>query len=298
MSLNLTVNPFMIGGSCFLDFRDPSTGVAPSGTYTITRTPTGGIPVTVVADDPINPLFLDLGDGLDANGNTITGPIPPGAYTYNVSAVIDGAPYAATETVTVGQLLSIIPDGMNDTVIRVLQGAFQSLKMPAGMQKPEVQSTMPIVGFPPLPFVMVNEELLQQTDVPIGQDVLDPDNDGMVTVAGYGRRVWRMNIMARNSPERDFIRDFLIGVFQTLAIDLFAPLGRNIRHRWQAESQTVAQADDTPGFYLADIMFVFEGNMNTGIAVNYGTIETITFDVMPDANPSAAIEVQVPLSSA
>lgn len=281
MPITMTVSPFFVGGACMLDFRSPPvSGLAPAGTYTITRTPiidnVLGIPVTIAYDAPIDPLWLDLGDGMDSQGNTITGPIPPGTYQYDVTATIGGIVSTATSIISLAQSISIIPDGMNDVLIRCVKGAVLSVNLPLGFTAPEVINAMPIADFPPLPFVAINEELIQQTDVPIGQNVEVPDQSNNWTITTYGKRMWRISVIARNSQERDFWRDYLIAVFNTLAKDLFAPLGRNIRHRFQAATYNIAKDEDVPGFYGSDVLFEFEGNMNTTLTTNYGTIQTIT----------------------
>lgn len=283
--ITMKANAFFVGGAVMLDFRG-SSGVAPTGTMTITRTCTAGINVgttDIVAENAtIDPLWLDLGDGIRGE-QTITGPLAPGEYTYNVTAVIDGQTVGfTTSALLMAQTIHIIPDGMTGEFIRILSGALRTLSMPAGMHTPSVQNAMPVGGLPPLPFVSVNEEMIQQTHVPIGQQVMDVKGDGSFTISAYAKRMWRISVFSTSAEERDFLRDYLIAVLHVIAKDLFEPLGRNISHRFQAVSYSTAKDGEVPGFFGTDILWDTEGTYNTSLTSSFGFIEHIVEVANPE----------------
>lgn len=283
--LTFKASAFFVGGAVMLDFRGPHGGV-PTGTMSITRTCTAGVNVgttdTVASGAAIDPLWLDMGDGIRGS-QTVTGPLAPGQYTYDVVAVIDGVTVeATTSALLIAQSITIIPDGMHDVFIRILTGAVRTLTMPAGMNTPEVYNAMPVGGLPPMPFIAVNEELIQQSHVPIGQDVFDASNNNTITIAAYAKRMWRISLFSNSAQERDFIRDYLIAALHVIAKDLFEPLGRNISHRFQAVNYSTAKDGEVPGFFGTDILYDTEGTYNTSLTTSFGSISHIVEVANPE----------------
>jgi len=282
MAVVCKANPFFVGGGVLLDFRPAPIGAEDTGTYTILRAPTtdGTTPgpwTTIAQNADFNIIWIDVGDGIDQNGNTITGPLPYGSYIYQITYTIDGVPGTLTlPAVALAKAVKFIPDSMNAILIRVLEGAMKVVTMPEGMQNPSVMNGMPVAGLPPMPMVSVNEEIIQQTVVPIGQQVFDVHDNNLAVASTFAKRMWRISVQSKNVEERDFIRDYIIGLFPIIAKDLFVPLGRNNTHRFQAVSGSTSKADEVPGFYYADILYDFDGTFNTTLQSSYGIIEHIT----------------------
>lgn len=284
-ALYLKASAFFTGGIVMLDFRDPF-GMSPTGTVSIIRNCVSGVNIgtsdTVALNADINPLWIDVGDGL-RGAQTISGPLPLGEYTYDVTAVIDGQTVTlpTTAALLLSQAITLIPDSMQAVFVRVLQGAVQSLTMPAGMHTPLVFNSMPVSSLPPFPFIAVNEEMIQQTHVPIGQQVPQVSISNEFTVSAYAKRMWRLSVFSDSVDERDFVRDYLCGALHVIAHDLFEPLGRNISHRFQAVSYSTAKDGEVPGFFGADILWESEGTYNTSLKSTFGLIEHIVVVANP-----------------
>jgi hypothetical protein len=178
-------------------------------------------------------------------------------------------------------------------LIRLLQGAFNSLTLPSGVNVPEVLHAMPLGGIPEFPFVVVNQDLLQQTEVPIGQSAYQsPATSGQGTVSGFQtnfpwsitglvERTYRVSILSKNAVERDFYRDAIPAIFQALFNPVLQPLGLDVSHKWQVSTGQVSddRAAKSPGFYFAECMLTFEGTLDVTVSPIYGLVETITTTV-------------------
>ena len=166
------------------------------------------------------------------------------------------------------------------TMIRLFQAGLSNITPPNSVSSSvQVLQQMPIVGLPPMPFVTINQDLIQQEEIPIGQNVEIPDWTGGWTITAQAKRVFRISIMATNTSDRDFYRDAIIGIFESLVLAVFNPLSNDVRHRWQASSYQMANDPSGmgPGFYGADVLCELQGSLNIQITPNYGNIETITF---------------------
>lgn len=223
---------------------------------------------------PLNPSQLYVYQLIDVNGSVQTPPILP-----------------AVE-------LTIQPDPLTQILIRLLQAGINSLAPSSfnisGGKIPQVLYDMPLAGFPPMPFVTVNLDLLQQEQIPIGQSVQKTNSAGNWVITGFAKFAYRISVLANSSPERDFYRDAVVAIFRSILASVFQPLGRDITHRYQiANGQVVKEKQlEMPGFYYADVMLEFSGTFNTLITINYGIINTIIFTgTTPDGTE---IQVQVP----
>jgi hypothetical protein len=191
------------------------------------------------------------------------------------------------------------PDALSQLLIRLLQGGVNNLVLPEGIKRTQVTTQMPQGGWQALPFVVVNLDLIQQTEVQIGEDVPNPDLKNNWTLWSNAKRIWRVSVFAQDAQERDFYRDSLLGIFRVLKATVFAPIGYDVSHSYQAASYTDAKEWEghTPGFYGADLMLEIDGLFLTSVLYNYGIIEEIDVNIIVDPNLEI-IEVPVPPRSA
>lgn len=240
---------------------------------------------------PFETPYIDTGDQLPSPL------IPSSLYVYSLT---DANGSVQTPPIQPAVQLNLQPEPLTPILMRLLQAGINSLTPPAfnigGGKIPQVLYDMPLAGFPPMPFITVNLDLLQQEEIPIGQNVSNPNNQDVWTLTGFAKFIYRISVLSNNSQERDFYRDAVIGIFNVILGSVLAPLGKNIRHRYQAACGQVVK-DSTlqiPGFYYADVMLEFEGTWNITVTSTYGLIETIYFTgTTPDGEQ---IKTEVPLS--
>jgi hypothetical protein len=172
------------------------------------------------------------------------------------------------------------PDQLTQILLRLLQGAINSMTLPAGIKRPVLTIKMPTNGWQAMPFIVVNLDLIQQTEVEIGEDVPQPTNDNVWTLFANAKRCWRVTIMSQDAEERDFYRDTLLAVFRVLKATAFGPLGQNVTHTFQAASYSSAEEYQgvTPGFYGADLLFEIDGLFPTAVLTNYLPIKNVEAD--------------------
>lgn len=225
-------------------------------------------------------VWIDAGDGLAAPLSASN------AYTYQVTD--------AGGTVQVGPLTpapSLQPsvDGLTQLFIRLVQAGISNLTLPPGVQPVQVTTQMPVGGWQALPFVVVNLDLIQQDEVPIGQDMPQPDASNIWEIVTYAKRVWRVTVLSRSAAERDFYRDSLLAIFQSLKSTVFASLGLDNRHDFQAASGTDVNEWEgrSPGFYFADVLMTISGPMSVALLTGYGVIQS--FVVTPTVAPATTV---------
>jgi hypothetical protein len=227
------------------------------------------------------PFYVDAGDGPYASGaaagNQGAGPLQPSlGYAYrvtDVSGTTQVGPYYPTPAIVSKQ------DGMTDLFIRLLQAGISNATYPAGLGATRVTSEMPTRGFPALPFIVVNLDLLQMADTQIGQNAVNPNNNSQWSVPVFVEWTWRVSIFTGNARERDFLRDMLLGIWTSLLSSVFMRMGMDMEHSFQALSHQ--QAEDIrgtlPGFYAAEALFTIKGAFNTVIMTGLGYNEHILF---------------------
>lgn len=293
--MTISAVPYVVptGGAIVLDFN--LDGVVTVGSpMTISRaTSTDGVLsgfTTLYSGDAASP-FIDVGDAL---------PQPLTAGTAYVYEITDPTGTVQTAPLQPGGALVIEDDGVTRLLIRLLQAGITNLTLPARLQspgvlnqgRPIVSNAMPITGFPPLPFIVVNQDLVQQENVPIGQNVVQPNADNLWTQSSYAKKIWRVSVLTRTPDERDFYRDSLIAIFQSLLGSVFARIGANMSHRYQAASGQTSDEyqGKSPGFYFADVMLEVLGTFNFTIATSFGRIDAIeTNAVLPDGQVDHAL---------
>jgi hypothetical protein len=256
-----------------LDFSG-SNGVSTlTGAVTIERAPTTPTPyayTTIASGNAPDIIFwLDVNDGQPGALNNAL------QYVYRIT---DSTGQTVTPPVSVGGAITVITNGETALLARLFEAAVNNVTLPHGIVKrPSVSTAMPIVGLPPLPMIVINRELLQQSEVPIGQQTPDVNSDNTLTFGGYAKTMWRVSVLTQDPASRDFWSDATIAIFMSICASVAAPLGKNNSHSFQTAHYQVAKDREVPGFYGADIMLDLEGVLATTIQTNYGLIETITF---------------------
>lgn len=269
MTATMTVTAVPTGGAIMVSFENEAGASSLTGSVVFSRSADGGSTFTTLYSGPADDLLLwpDVGDGLPAPLNPSVG------YVYRVT---DDSGTVTSDPVYPASQITVEPDGMTTIMIRLLQAGVNNLSLPSGVARALVSNQMPITGFPQLPFVVVNLDLIRQTDVPIGQNAATSTTNTQ-EIAVYVKRMWRVSVLTKSAEERDFYRDSLIAIWQTTLGSVFAPMGRNIRHKFEVASGQLTDAflGLQPGFSFAEILFEVDGQFNTTLTTAYNTIQNI-----------------------
>jgi len=246
------------------------------GDWTLTRyvsmsgsAVSGVVLVQGVAGQPPTQVLVDIGDGLNI-------PLDPSSlYLYEFTT-----PTATVATPPLSPSCSILveQDAVNQILFRALQSGIQSLRLPAGFKNtPRVMHAMPLAGagVPTLPAVTFNETLLQQQDIPIGQDVDSDWQSNRYQIATQSVRHFTVFVMASNVTEREYYKDAVIAIFSSLLGPVLEKIGNNVSHRFQVSSSQLVDRTTEPGFYFSEILLEFCGLYSVGITTSYGLIENI-----------------------
>jgi hypothetical protein len=230
-------------------------------------------------------VFLDIGDGFTTNVSYL----PSGIYSYTV---LDSYGTSSTPNVIPTVYLTVFPENLDIVFIKLMKAALDALVVPEGFAKAQVYHAMPLGGFPPLPAIVIQQELLRQAEIPIGQQV-DQEKDDMSMLAIATRR-YSVAILSRNSDERDFYRTAIVGCFEAICLDVLSHLGNNIRHSFAVDSSMESTDDPNaaPGFYYADCLFTFDGNFFVGINKQYPIIENTGITITASVSTSKPLSTQ------
>lgn len=281
----ITTSVLPTGGAIALDILTSA-----SGAWSLARATSGaaGLSAWTTIASGFNyytghEVVMDVGDGLASPL------LPTSQYVYLFT---DPSGQAQTGPLMPVAAVDLQQDEMTRIIIRVLQGMFNALVLPAGINKPNVTHAMPLVGFPVMPFVVCYPELVQQNEVPVGVDVAQPDENNLWENHEIVHRVYRVTVYSNNAVEREYLRDAVIACFRSALAFFLNLIGHDLRQRWQAASyqQGAEQKGLLPGFYGCDIMLEFSGVFPISFTTSYGLIKEITVD-------ASTIHVQVPLAS-
>lgn len=245
--------------------------------------------------------FLDIGDGTPS-------PLASGTpYQYRYT---DENGVTTTGFTTPASIVVVDFDPITEILIRLIQGALQSMTLPKGVKTAQVVQAMPLGGNIPMPLVVVNLDLVRQGTIPIGQSTsaLNSQLTGVGAPAsgfiqtGFAVRTYRVSILSTNAPERDFYRGAVVGVFEAIWGTVLQPLGLDVTHKWIVDSGQVAndRVGQSPGFYFAEVMLEFEGTFNVASNVGYSTIVGLSGIVSgstgdPPSTPPGLDTIIVPL---
>jgi hypothetical protein len=247
---------------------------ADSETWTLTRgVVSGGVVVESTTlfqflDTP--PLvFVDIGDQLQT-------PLDPTKlYRYTFTTVSGSV---STDDLSPAVTLTLEPDSLTQILIRALQAGLRSLVIPTEFKKrPSVFHAMPMGSLPPLPFVSVNDTLLQQDSIPIGQNSVPMNTENRYAVGGLANHGYTIAIFTTTSQERTFYKNAVIGIFTAALGPIMEAIGENATHRFIANSSQMVSEDTQPGFYYVEIGLEMVGNFQIGVSTQYGVINEIDF---------------------
>lgn len=215
-------------------------------------------------------VFVDAGEGLpvglstgssyfwqfnDPVGSVTVGPIQP-------------APY-----------LRFNEYWLTSTLVKIIRNGIDNLPLPPGTQRAEVFHDMPLQGFEGLPAITVSQVLFQQEAIGIGQNAPNPiqHQNELWSIPAIVENTWMMTVFAKDVQTREYYRDALIGVYESSLDSVFARIGQNIRHSFQAHNYQ--WIDDlkgiSPGFYCCDIMIKQSGMFDVGVQLAYPPITAI-----------------------
>lgn len=220
------------------------------------------------APEFIQPIFLDIGDGTKA-------PLDPTLsykYTFTTSAGT-----VVTDAISPAASITLEPDHLTAILLRALTAGFRSLAIPAAFNnRPKVFHAMPMGVQPTLPMVSLNGTLLQQGDIPIGQNNPNNINTNTLVIGGLALRHYTIAVMASTVEEREFYRDATLGIFNAILGPILGAIGENSTHRFQVHSSQVVGAGQQPGFFYSEILIELTGAFSVAVSTAYGVIETIT----------------------
>lgn len=220
---------------------------------------------------------LDVGDGTNAPLDSSL------SYAYTFTTSVSGV---TTPAIAVGSTITIEQDDLTLILVRLFQSGLRSLALPKNFKRPSVFHAMPLAGHPTLPFVTISQVQMHQAQVPVGQDNLTQYLDNNATVTTQAARRYSVAVLTETVEEREFYRDALIGIFNTILGPILDSIGQNSTHDFMVENNQVVSEDRAPGFYYAELMLSFTGTYNVRVTSNYGIIQTI--DPEPSSSQYAA----------
>jgi hypothetical protein len=246
---------------------------APADSWSLSRAVVSGTALVQQATlfktpDYIQPVFLDIGDGTKA-------PLDPALnyqYTFKTAAGT-----AVTDPISPATSIILEPDHLTEVLLRALQSGFRSLVIPAGFNnRPQVFFAMPMGVQPTIPMVSLNDTLIQQGDIPIGQNSPNNTESNMLVVGGQALRHYTIAVMAASPAERGFYRDAVLAIFNAILGPILHAIGENSTHRFQIHNSQVEGGGQSPGFFYSEILLEMTGAFSVGVATTYGVIQQIT----------------------
>lgn len=262
------------------------------GPWVLTRSIVGSAlpPVTVYSGPPLAPPQAPSFpmDWIDAGDGTTLPLDPTKSYAWTFTTANGTMTTAAVQPVC---KITVQPDQILDVIFKMLQAGIESLRIPAGLQnRPKVMQAMPLAGSPPLPFITVNDDLISQTHIGIGDSVDTDTSANQYSVSAIVARRYSITVITATTHERTFYRDAVISIFRSMAGPALNRLGCNISHKFQASSSQVTARDQSPGFYYSTIMIDLEGLFNVLVHTDYGAVGNIVADVTMDFPDALFVE--------
>lgn len=245
---------------------------APANSWSLVRAIVAGASPSQVtlfqAPEYTQPVFLDIGDGTKA-------PLDPTlSYQYTFTTA---AGTVTTDAIVPSASITLEPDHLTAVLLRALTAGFRSLVIPAAFNdRPRVFHAMPMGIQPTLPMVSLNGTLLQQGDIPIGQNNPSNITSNTLAIGGQALRHYTIAVMASTVEEREFYRDATLGIFNSILGPILNAIGENSTHRFQVHSSQVVGSGQQPGFFYSEILLELTGTFSVSVSTSYGVIETIT----------------------
>lgn len=268
----VTVQAVPTGGAVLLrmpEYLQPPSGVTQM-TLAVAVSGSGGMgSFTTFYSGVTSPVYLDTGEAYPAPL------VPTVQYVYQVA---DSRGTTQTDPVTPACSMTTQPDQLSQVMLRLMQGFVNAVPLQgSGWIRPQLSIQFPRNGLQAMPFIVLNLDLIQQTEVQIGEDVENPDLDNDWTLFANAKRMWRTTVMSASAEERDWWRDSLLAAFRAMIPTAFQPMGYNVSHSFQAASYTDAREWEGhgPGFYGADVMTELDGVFPVAVLTGYGIIREI-----------------------
>lgn len=265
------------GGAIRLDmpgYLAPPSGVS---SVTISRAVSGISAYLQLYSGAPLPVWFDPGDGLPAPLSAASG------YTYRI---VDQRGTTDTPFIVPAMAIATQPDQMTEMLIRMLQCGVSNTVLGPGITAPnQVSSQMPQGGWNALPFIVVNLDLQEQSDTPLGQDVQQTFVENVWNITVHAKRLWRVSVFGRSAKERDFWRDTVLAIWQSMLPTVFLQIGMDVRHKFLVTAGTDADEwmGHVPGFYWADLALSVDGIFPVAIMAPYGTIASfVATTTFPD----------------
>ena len=105
------------------------------------------------------------------------------------------------------------------------------------------------------------------------------------TTTAQADRIYSVAVLCSTVEEREFYRDAVIGVFNSILGPVLESLGQNTSHDFHADSGQVVKDDLQPGFYYSELMLKISGIYNVIVNSQFGVIKEIVADVTYDNVP-------------
>ena len=272
--VNITTRNIPTGGGFLFNITDV---VGP--TLTITREDNTGVVTTVYDGSPLG-VFLDVGENIPSALQ------PNITYTY-VFTDEDGPNQIAMSFPQV--IVTPQVDNMTYLWIRLIRGAMQNMQLPPGIQAAEVLQNVPVSKSVKLPAVFINQDLVQQANVPIGrnfgiQPEQDDDTDVITSLVMRRFSIW---IQAMDSTTTNFYHDVIIGLMVSIMTHIFGEDGieNSINYSFQSTGGMAFTRENSPTFYYSQIYIDFTGPLN--ITLTYTPIG-ITKEITPTIYPETS----------
>lgn len=300
MSLYVTPSIVPTGGAILLSMISTGSSGVASG-ITLSRTANAGASWTQIYSGLLPSTYLDVGDGLATNLS------PTGTYQYRIQDVATPSVSGLSASVSPSSQLTLIPDLTSETFRRLLQGAIQSLVPPSGYKIPQLLFVMPLDATPQLPFMVLNLDLAQQDEVPIGLGIAKENfamealsaesgtNSAVWNVSGTQMRRYSLHIFSRNYLERDWWQDAMVGVLYGLQ-GILATANVNLSFSYQITQGAVTGDEAQPGFYYAQVAIDTKGISTVQIQAQIGNFDAIIVDVSTataDASGTSGLIINV-----
>jgi hypothetical protein len=290
----ISAKPLIVGGGFVINYVSTSTV---AGTVELQRSADGGTTWTTLYQT-VSPLkdgfglFVDLGE---------LQPGPSGQFldthldfsTSYIYQITDNTGSAQTSAQTPYQQITLTWDQMTYYITRMLQAGIDALVLPIGIRRAEVMQVLPTGQImESLPFVFVNQELLQMQEIPIGLTQAFNPLSSTHTMPMLTLRRFSLLVEALDSNTLNYYHDACIAVLISSLTDLFNSLNlqQNISVQFQSTQGASASEDRSPNRYWAQIQFDFKGPLDiTATYQNIGTIQQITISL----NGVTTVEIPV-----
>ena len=221
-----------------------------------------------------SPLVVD--DGMQMSNHLDFGT----TYFYTVT---DPNGTVTTPGIVPASTLIVTPSYIDKLLFRLFTAGIKAVSTPAGVtpgSEIRVLQAMSLAKGDVMPFIVMNLDLEQQREVPIGRAVVSTFGK-IWTIPSIVFKQYSVWILTRSAVERDFYKDACIGVLLSIMTNVMERIGSNISYSYQAaQSQVVSpEPEFSPGFYEADVHLDIEGTFNISIEINQPLIESIVYGV-------------------